>query len=119
MGAFRNIVQLNNTGVSNYEGLTATVSRRFTYGFSGSLNYTWSHTQDMVSNGGVLPYSGNDSVLAQFNTNCLRCLNYGNADYDVRHNMTANYVWELPFKASGMLNRLVSGWSVSGTFFYH
>lgn len=119
MGAFRNIVQLNNTGVSNYEGLTATVSRRFTYGFSGSLNYTWSHTQDMVSNGGVLPYSGNDSVLAQFNANCLRCLNYGNADYDVRHNMTANYVWELPFKASGMLNRLVSGWSVSGTFFYH
>jgi hypothetical protein len=119
MGAFRNIVQLNNTGVSNYNGLTATVSRRFTYGFSGSLNYTWSHSQDMISNGGVLPYSLNDSVLNQFNPNCLRCLNYGNSDYDVRHNITANYVWELPFKASGMLDRLVSGWSFSGTFFYH
>ena len=118
MGAFRNDVQLTNDGVSNYEGLTATVTRRFTAGFTGTLNYTWSHTQDEISNGGVLPYSSNDSLLAQFNPYCLRCLNYGNADYDVRHNITANYIWELPFKANGMLNKLVSGWSLSGTFFY-
>ncbi|HTZ96597.1 MAG TPA: carboxypeptidase regulatory-like domain-containing protein [Terriglobales bacterium] len=118
LGGFANITQLNNQGVSNYDGLTATVTRRFTLGFTGSFNYTWSHSQDMISNGGILPYSGNDSLDIQFNPFCLRCLNYGNADYDVRHNITANYVWELPFKANGMLNKLVSGWSVSGTFFY-
>lgn len=119
LGGLRNVVQLTNDGVSNYNGLTASVTRRFTAGFTGTFNYTWSHSQDEISNGGVQPYSLNDSILAQFNPYCLRCLNYGNADYDVRHNVTANYVWELPFKSSSsMMNRLVGGWVLSGTFFY-
>ena len=115
---FRVVTLLNNAGISNYNGLTASITRRFTYGFTGSFNYTWSHALDEVSNGGVLPYSGNDSFLAQIDPTNLRRLNYSNADYDVRHNVSANYVWELPFKASGMMNKLVSGWSVSGTVFW-
>ena len=119
-GHFRNVIQLTNSGVSNYDGLTATVTRRFTYGFSGTLNYTWSHSLDDISNGGILPYSGNDSLEAQFNPYCLRCLNYSNADYDVRHNVTASYVWELPFKSSSKaLNMVASGWTLSQTFFWH
>src|SRR5262249_8498828 len=79
-----------------------------------------SHALDDVSNGGINPYSLNDSLLTQINPYCLRCLNYSNADYDVRHNLTANYVWDLPFKAnSSFLNRLISSWTVSGTFFWH
>ncbi len=109
---------LNNTGISNYNGMTATLTRRFTAGFQGTINYTWSHALDDVSNGGVLPYSLGDSLLNQINPASLSSLNYSNSDYDVRHNISANYVWELPFKASGMLNRLVSGWSLSGTFFW-
>jgi len=115
---FKVATLLNNTGVSNYNGLTATVNRRFTKGFQGSFNYTWSHALDEVSNGGVLPYSGNDSLLGQIDPTNLRHLNYGNADYDVRHNISANYVWELPFRASGFVNRLVSGWILSQTFFW-
>ena len=112
------VTLLNNTGISNYNGMTATLTRRFTAGFQGTINYTWSHTIDEVSNGGVLQYSINDSFLNQINPASLRSLNYGNADYDIRHNLSANYVWELPFKANGMLNKLVSGWSISGTFFW-
>jgi hypothetical protein len=115
-----NTLQLSNNGVSNYNGLVASVTRRFTYGFTGNFNYTWSHAQDEISNGGFLAFNAVDSVLNQFNPFCLRCLNYGNADYDVRHNITANYVWDLPFKANNnLLNRLVSSWTLSGTFFYH
>jgi hypothetical protein len=115
---FRVVTLLNNAGISNYNGLTGSVTRRFTAGFTGSINYTWSHASDEVSNGGVLPYSSNDSFLAQIDPTSLRRLNYGNADYDVRHNISANYVWELPFKASGMMNKLVSGWAISGTVFW-
>jgi hypothetical protein len=119
-GHFRNIVQLTNNGVSNYDGLTGTISRRFTAGFQGNFNYTWSHSMDMISNGGILPYSGNDSGLIQYNPYCLRCLNYGNSDYDVRHNVTANFVWELPFKSSNKaMNFVESGWTLSQTYFYH
>jgi len=112
------VTLLNNSGHSKYNGLTASVNQRFTAGFSGSLNYTWSHASDDVSNGGVLPYSLGDSFLNQINPASLHSLNYGNADYDVRHNISANYVWEMPFKMNGMMNRVVSGWVVSGTFFW-
>lgn len=121
-GHYGNVLQYTNNAVSNYNGLTATVTRRFSHGFNGSLNYTWAHALDEVSNGGLLGFNAGvgDSILGVLNPNCLRCGNYSNADYDVRHNLTANYVWDLPFKASGAaLNRVISGWSVSGTFFYH
>ncbi|PYX52531.1 MAG: hypothetical protein DMG79_00455, partial [Acidobacteria bacterium] len=112
------VTLLNNKGISNYNGLTATANRRFTAGFTGTINYTWSHTIDEVSNGGILPYSSGDSFLNQINPASLRSLNYGNADYDVRHNISANYVWELPFKSHGFLNKAVSGWVLSETFFW-
>jgi len=98
--------------------LAASVTRKVTYGFQGSLNYTWSHALDDVSNGGILPYSFNDSLGGQLDPNNLRRLNYSNADYDVRHNISANYLWELPYKSSSTAwNYLIGGWSISGTFF--
>jgi hypothetical protein len=122
-GHFANGLQWKNTATSNYNGLVATVTRRMTQGFTGSLNYSWSHSLDEISNGGALPFNGGgngDSTLVQLNPFCLRCLNYGNSDYDVRQNLTANYVWELPFKSSNSgMNKLVSGWTFSGTFFFH
>src|SRR6185369_1048679 len=73
---------------------------------------------DDVSNGGVSPFSINDSLYYQFNPAGLDVQNYSNADYDVRHNLSASYVWDLPFKSSnGFLNQVIGGWTVSGTFF--
>ena len=61
----------------------------------------------------------NDSFLYQFDPSGLKVSNYSNADYDIRHNLTASYVWELPFSSSsGFLNRVIGGWTVSGTVFY-
>ena len=114
-----NVQELTNNGYSYYNGLTASVTRRLTRGFSGSINYTWSHALDDVSNGGISPYSLNDSFLYQFDPSGLKVSNYSNADYDIRHNLTASYVWELPFSSSsGFLNRVIGGWTVSGTVFY-
>jgi hypothetical protein len=45
---------------------------------------------------------------------------YWPAEYDVRHSLNANYVWELPLKAAlggRGPNYLVEGWQVSGTIF--
>ena len=113
-----NVSELTNNGSSNYNGVTMAFTRRMAKGFTGSVNYTYSHALDDVSNGGMLPFSADDSYLYQFNPAGLRVQNYSNADYDVRHAMSANYVWDLPFKASnGLLNQVVGGWTVSGTFF--
>jgi hypothetical protein len=46
-------------------------------------------------------------------------LNYGNSDYDVRHTISANYLWSEPFKFSNkVVNAVAGGWQLSGTFFF-
>src|SRR6516164_8988769 len=114
-----NVFNLTNDGIANYNGFTASITQRATRGLTFTFNYTYSHTSDMVSNGGTgLPYSINDSVVSLVDPTCLSC-NYGNADYDVRHNISANYVWQLPFKFSNkMVETLAGGWQISGTIFW-
>ena len=113
-----NVSELTNDGVSNYNGVVVSLTRRMTKGFSGAINYTWSHALDDVSNGGVSPFSLNDSLLGQLNPVGLKGNNYSNSDYDVRHNLSASYIWELPIKPSNsVLNAIVGGWTVSGAFF--
>ena len=46
---------------------------------------------------------------------------YGSAEYDVRHSLNGNYVWELPVKAAlggHGPDFLVKEWQVSGTIFW-
>lgn len=113
----RNVQGLSNGGFSNYNGLTASFTQRALYGLQFQLSYTYSHALDVVSNGGVLPYSFNDSVGPVANPYNPRALNYSNADYDVRHNFSANYVWQIPSHSQGLMDRVLGGWTLSGTFF--
>jgi outer membrane receptor protein involved in Fe transport len=118
---FATVTELQNNGISNYDGVTATLSRRFGHGFQGTFNYTYSHSLDDVSNGGLEPYNTTNaanSFRIQFIPNSLG-LNYANSDYDFPHSISANYFWELPFKAENhILNQAIGGWSISGTYFY-
>ena len=66
-----------------------------------------------------MAYGSADSQLYQINPKDLR-LNYGSSDYDLRHNFTAAYIWELPFKSDRRLvDAAIGGWEVSGTIFAH
>jgi hypothetical protein len=119
---FSNITEISNSGVSNYDGLTATVTRRFSKGLRGIFNYTWSHSLDTLSNGGLLPYSTNtsgDSFRLQIDPYNIHSPNYGNSDYDFRHSLSANYSYELPFKSQNhFLNEAIAGWGFSQTIFF-
>jgi hypothetical protein len=118
---FGAVRELQSVGISNYNGLVTTVTRKFTHGFQGSLNYTWSHAlDDLTTTNPGTPFNEFQSVVYQINPNCLSCSNYGNSDSDARHNLTANYVWELPFKSqSRLVNEAIGGWTIAGTFFAH
>jgi hypothetical protein len=113
---FSTVIEVSNPGVSNYNGLTAQFTRRFS-SLELSAAYTWSHALDDISNGGFLPFNfnTNTSILspqAPFN---LRAYNYGNADYDRRNAFNFNYVYTTP-KLQGWWGRLLD-WTVSGTIF--
>jgi len=118
---FGAVRELQSVGISNYNGLVTTFTRKFTHGFQGSLNYTWSHAlDDLTSTNPTTPFNALYSMVYQINPNCLRCQNYSNSDSDARHNLTANYVWSLPFKSQNkFLNQTVGGWTIAGTFFAH
>jgi hypothetical protein len=112
------VQQLTNSGYSNYDGVTASVQQNLWHGLTARFNYTYSHAQDNVSNGGVLQYSLTNSIVAQIDPSNPNA-SYASSDYDLRHQFSANYVWDLPVKSSNhLLNKLVGGWQVAGTFFY-
>jgi len=117
---FTEVTQLTTNGVSNYNGLVASFRHRFIRWTPGlfQLNYTYSHAFDEVSNGGLYSFTYGSSIYPQ-DPNNLRG-SYEPAEYDVRHSLNANYVWELPVKAAfggHGPDFLVNGWQVSGTIF--
>ncbi len=76
---------------------------RYTYGVAkDNLSTTFSESINNLNLG----------LLDPFNPQ----LDYGYADYDIRHRLTAGVIWEMPFaKDSGRLVRsLASGWQVAG-----
>ena len=114
---FGDVIQFMSNATSRYNGLQLTLQRRPSAGLSWIVNYTWSHTQDEVSNGGFLPFSAG-ALLSPLPGELGG--SFGNADYDIRHNVTASYTYELPIHASrAWLAAIANGWQVSGTFFWH
>jgi hypothetical protein len=118
---FGEVADVTSGGVSNYNGVTASYQHRFT-GMGGGLvqfNYTFSKAMDDVSNGGFFGF-GTANILFPQNPFDLKG-NYGPADYDARHVVNANYVWQVPIRRMLMGHGwapLVDGWQVSGAVFY-
>ena len=92
---FGAVTQLSTGANSHYNGLQLTGEKRLGHGFQIQANYTWSHCMDTVSNGGFLPFSAG-GILSPLPGQLQR--QYGPCDYDVRQNLTAQYVYQLPVK---------------------
>jgi len=114
---FSAVTQLSTGANSHYHGLQLTAMKRLSHGLQGQVNYTFSRCMDEVSNGGFLQFSAG-AILSPLPGELAR--NYGPCDYDIRHNLSAQYVYELPFKVRNhALGHAVNGWQVSGTVFWH
>jgi hypothetical protein len=114
---FAGVTQFSTGANSHYDGLQMTAMKRLGHGLMGQLNYTWSRCMDTVSNGGFLQFSAG-GILAPLPGELAR--DYGPCDYDIRNNLNAQYVYQLPVKVrSKRLGYALNGWQVSGTFFWH
>jgi len=114
---FGAVTQLSTGANSHYNGLQLTAEKRMAHGLQVQANYTWSHCMDEVSNGGFLQFSS-AGILSPLPGDLRR--DYGPCDYDIRHNVTANYTYRLPFKVQNhILGYVLNGWQISGTFFWH
>jgi hypothetical protein len=114
---FGAVTQFSTGANSHYNGLQLTAMKRLGHGLQGQVNYTWSRCMDTVSNGGFLPFSAG-GILSPLPGDLTR--DYGPCDYDIRHNLNAQYVYQLPIRVrSHSLGYALNGWQISGTAFWH
>jgi hypothetical protein len=120
---FQAVTQLMTGAISNYRGMVLSLRRRAPQGLQFGFYYTYSHALDEVSNAGYFPFDTQTapSIENPQNPYNIRQYNYGNADYDARHYISANYVWDDVFHNTfkkRVPKLLTSGWTISGTVFF-
>ncbi len=114
---FGAVTQFSTGANSHYNGLQLTAMKRLGHGLQGQVNYTWSRCMDTVSNGGFLQFSAG-GILSPLPGDLAR--DYGPCDYDIRHNLNAQYVYQLPVRVRNhSLGYALNGWQISGTMFWH
>jgi hypothetical protein len=96
-----------------YNGLQVQFKKAMSHGFQIETSYTWSKNID--DGGGSVasdPFRNSISTLLWFCERCRRSL----SDQDQRHNLTMNYVWDIPSPASfGALPKAILGnWEAGG-----
>ena len=118
-GRFGTVAQYENNGYSNYDGLTVSFRRTMSYGFQGQVGYTWSHALDTISNGGAgLPFSFCSGCGLSTLPNPNIALDYGNADYDIRQNLVADFLWDTPWRPHNKwIGNILGNWTMSGKFY--
>jgi outer membrane receptor protein involved in Fe transport len=112
-----NLNRLNPTfGGINYRAMIAhstyhagqfQLNKRLARGFTGQLSYTYGKALD----------SGSDVQVGATPVDAHNLeLEWGPADYDVRHRLVANWLWEIPFlrNATGLKGSVLGGWQVNG-----
>ncbi len=94
-----NLPQSNFSGQSNYNALWFTAQKNFRKSLEFNFNYNLSKSLDL------------GSLYTTYLQDITRPrLNYGPSDFDTRHRVAANVVYNLPFKG----NRLVEGFRLTG-----
>jgi len=122
---YDSLAALSSVGRSNYNSLIVTLRKRYSRGVQFDLNYTLSESKDMGSNverGSAFGNFGAGGYSGFLINSWDPELNYGVSDFDVRHQINANGLWDLPFgrgkaigrDAGALLNQLIGDWSVAG-----
>jgi hypothetical protein len=95
------VAQSVSNGKLDYHALQVRFVRRFANGFSFFNSYTWSKALD---------YDSDTDGNATFTNSYDYAYNWGPASYDLTHQLTSNWIYELPFLRKSKLG----GWQLSG-----
>ena len=124
---FASLYTWASVGYANYNAGQVTLRHALSHGFQMEFSYTYSKSMDLGSDDErtVFSQSTGSSVGSSFSA-ILNAwnpgLNYGPSDYDIRHLITASWVYQLPMgrghalgsQASPRVNTIIGGWQLSG-----
>ncbi len=113
---------LSTVGSSDYHGANISLRQRFRNSFVFDFNYTFAKSIDDSSSLESTAILGN-LIRQPVNLQAQRAL----SDFDVRHNVNANFLAELPFGRGrrflsdmpGALDALLGGFQMTGVFRYN
>jgi hypothetical protein len=119
---FSSLYAWRSTGNSAYHGLQLTLRKSMSSGLQFDVNYTFAKSMDIGSNAErINEFEGfgfASQVINSWSPGQLRAV----SDFDTRHQINANWVYELPLGkgrrfGSGMgklANSVLGGWGLSG-----
>jgi hypothetical protein len=115
--AFNNLQSVDlfvrtSLGRSNYNAMVITLRKRNSYGLTFDFNYTLGKSLDQV--GQIQNNTG------QFSSSFDGDIDYGPSDFDFKHLVNANGVYDLPFgkgrrfATGNWVDQVIGGWYLSG-----
>ena len=100
---------IQNDLIANYHGLTAILRQRMQHNLQVLASYTWSHTLDVATDS-----NGGGAAMNDYKW----WLDYGNANWDIRHRFVTSFIYDLPALRSGnpVLRWTLENWQANGIF---
>jgi hypothetical protein len=107
-------------GAAAYNGLQVNLQKHYSHGFQFDFNYTYSRSFDVSSDANRITSEGGlgGQIINPWQPKAERAV----SDFDLTHQVNANWIIELPFgrgrwlgrEAHGVTEALVGGWQLSG-----
>jgi hypothetical protein len=107
-------------GTAGYNALQINLQKHMTHGVQFDFNYTYSHSIDISSDSYRInaEFGLGGQVINPWDPKALRA----SSDFDLRHQVNANWIVEFPFgkgrwiggEAHGVVEALIGGWQLSG-----
>lgn len=130
---FSSLMAWSSIGISNYDAGQFILRHPMTHGLQMDFSYTFGKSMDMGSDAertnsqGTTSTTGSGLGPGSTTRSFIEVpwrprLNYAPSDFDIRHVITTNWVYQLPFgrgkslgsKASTGLDAIIGGWQLSG-----
>ncbi len=107
-------------GAAAYNGLQVNLQKHMSHGLQFDFNYTYSKSMDISSDASRISDEGGlgGQVINPWDPKALRAV----SDFDLTHQVNANWIAELPFgkghwigtDAHGVTEAIIGGWQLSG-----
>ncbi len=127
---FASLYALSTIGMSYYNAAQVTLRRPSRHGLQFDINYTYSKSIDMGSDAertsefSSAATTGTAGAASEIGSSYRPYLNRARSDFDTRHIVTADWVYQLPFgkgraylsNMNSILNAFIGGWQSDGIF---
>src|SRR6185295_7145469 len=112
------LVQIEaNGGRSNYNGLTAAVTKRMSHGIQFQSSYAF--VRNLTNAQGYNPTSFASEAGGIVTDLRDTQIDYGNVAFSRRHRFLSTFVYQLPGpKVNSTLGQVIGGWQLSGVFLF-